>query len=401
MRKSNRFRPVFYPAGVLLLWVFLFDSLPAGHPGKRIQVGPDKTFKTPGLAARYTGDGDTVDIDAGVYEKDAAVWTANNLLLRGVGGRVHLKSAGVCAEDKGIWVIKGSDVRIENIEFSGAMVDDGNGAGIREEGKNLHLYRCYFHDNQDGILTSNNPQSEVIIENSEFADNGTGDGLTHNVYIGRIRKLTFQFCYSHHAHAGHTLKSRAAENIIQYNELADEKEGDSSYLIDLPNGGSDLILGNIIQQGLNAENSILVSVGSEGNLHEQNRIYIVNNTFYNYKGAGIFIKVNPLIGEALIQNNIFAGAGSVMTGKAERISNLETPDINKRFSFLAKHPGFRDAENYDYHLIKGSPAVDQGTELPKIPGLDLTPVWQYVHPASAVQRPVAGPIDIGAFEYQP
>jgi hypothetical protein len=54
---------------------------------------------------------------------------------------------------KGIWVISGNDTVVENIEFSGAAVPDANGAGIRFEGVNLTVRNCYFHHNQNGILT--------------------------------------------------------------------------------------------------------------------------------------------------------------------------------------------------------------------------------------------------------
>ena len=74
---------------------------------------------------------------AGLYAGDAAVWTQNRLTIRGRGGRAHLRADGARAEDKGIWVVKGSATTIENIEFSGAKVPDRNGAGIRLEGPGL------------------------------------------------------------------------------------------------------------------------------------------------------------------------------------------------------------------------------------------------------------------------
>jgi hypothetical protein len=51
---------------------------------------------------------------------------------------------------------------IENIEFSGARVPDQKGAGIRQEGANLLLDHCYFHDNQERILGADNPSRSIV-----------------------------------------------------------------------------------------------------------------------------------------------------------------------------------------------------------------------------------------------
>ena len=103
-----------------------------------IRVGPEKRSPAPpSAAAKIARDGDVIEIDAGSYDGDAASWTQNGLTIRGVGGRAHLRAAGAHAEGKAIWVIKGANTTIENVEFSGAVVTDGNGAGIRQEGANL------------------------------------------------------------------------------------------------------------------------------------------------------------------------------------------------------------------------------------------------------------------------
>ena len=115
-------------------------------------VGPDRLYKRPSEAASSAKDGDTIEIDAGVYSGDVAIWRQHNLIIRGVGGRANIKANGRAAEEKGIWVIKGDKTTVENIEFSGARVPDRNGAGIRQEGSGLTIRNCYFHHNENGIL---------------------------------------------------------------------------------------------------------------------------------------------------------------------------------------------------------------------------------------------------------
>jgi hypothetical protein len=235
MKKSAIFLAVVF-AFVLVLVTAL--RLPAAQTAT-LQVGPGKPFATPCAAIAAASVGSTIEIDSSVpYSGDTCAWTTDNLTIRGVGGaRAHIDAGGQSSQGKGIWVISGKNTVIENIEFSGASVPSLNGAGIRQQGDNLTIRNCYFHDNQEGILTDSSPTSTVLIELSEFARNGSGDGQSHNLYIGNVAQLIFRYNYSHHANIGHLLKSRAAQNVIAYNRLSDESTGNSSYQIDLPNGG--------------------------------------------------------------------------------------------------------------------------------------------------------------------
>ena len=63
-------------------------------------------------------------------------------------------------------------------------------------------------------------------------------------------------------------------------------------------------------------------------------------------------------------------------------------------------PGFRDSENFDYHLTKESPAIDAGGRPDETASELLIPTREYVHPANARERLISGPIDLGAFEYR-
>ena len=68
---------------------------PADAAGPRTwRVGPDRELPTPSAAAAVARDGDTVLIDAGTYVGDVATWTQDDLTLRGVGGRAHLRAGG-------------------------------------------------------------------------------------------------------------------------------------------------------------------------------------------------------------------------------------------------------------------------------------------------------------------
>lgn len=351
-----------------------------------IRVGPSRVLKTPSAAAARARNGDVVEIDAGVYSGDVAVWRRHRLTIRGVGGYAHLEAAGNAAEGKAIWVIKGRDTTVENIEFSGAAVSDRNGAGIRQEGAGLTVRHCYFHDNENGILGG---AGNILIESSEFARNGYGDGRSHNIYIGeRTRRFTLRFSYSHQARVGHNVKSRAAENYILYNRLMDEEAGNSSYIIDLPDGGIAYIIGNLVQQGRRASNHTLVSYAAEDAVRKARGLFVVNNSFVNDHDSGIFIDNHDPVVTAVVKNNIFVGAGASTRGRAEVETNL-----------FARDPGFRDSAAYDYRLKQGSPAIDKGSDPGSGNGFDLTPRFEYVHAMRSKPRVRVGPIDIGAYEF--
>jgi hypothetical protein len=357
-------------------------------------VGPTRSYSAPSKVSSLVQNGDTVAIDAGVYQSDVVRWTANNLLLRGVGGMAHLQANGASYGGKAIWVISGNNTTVESIEFSLCTVPDKNGAGIRQEGNNLTVRYCSFHDNEDGILGGGSSASDLIIEYSEFYHNGYGDGYSHNLYIGNINSLTFRFNYSHGAVSGHELKSRAAHNYILYNRLANEANGTASREIDLPNGGTAIILGNEIEQGPRGENSGIIGYGLEGLSNPAaHRLVLANNTIVNDKETGTFVSVQNGTEVYRAYNNIFAGPGTRLSGSATSIDTA-----GNLFTSIAG-AGFVNAAMYNYHLLPSSPAIDMGSDPGSEGNIVLAPMYEYLHPANAVSRATSGQPDAGAHEY--
>lgn len=97
-------------------------------------MGPSHPLRTPSEAAKIAQDGGVIEIAAALDEDDVAIWPQNDLTIRGVGGRAHVRASGQLAEDKGIWVIKGRNATVENAELSGARGPHRDGSGIRGEG---------------------------------------------------------------------------------------------------------------------------------------------------------------------------------------------------------------------------------------------------------------------------
>ncbi len=354
-------------------------------------VGPSRTYTKPSQVATLVQNGDTVLIDAGIYTNNVARWTANNLLIRGVGGLAHLKSGGSVYGGKAIWVIVGNDVTVENIEFSEAACPDLNGAGIRSEGINLTVRGCFFHDNENGILAGDISSGDILIEHCEFKGNGYANGLAHNLYINHAKSLIFRYNYTHDAKVGHELKSRAYNNFIYCNRLSDEN-GTASRNIDLPNGGLSVVVGNLIVQDLLSQNSNLVGYGMEGLSNPISELYVAYNTFVNNKNAGSFIQLGNTVSKLKVYNNIFAGPGTVISGNPitlDSMSNRYAPIAN--FKFV-------DPANYDFHLKQGSIAIGIASNAGIVGGYSLSPMEEYLHPNGFKVRPTT--VDAGAFGFQ-
>ncbi len=347
-------------------------------------VGPEG-FAKPSDAAAVARDGDVVEIRTGVYT-DVAVWRANNLTLRGVGKRPTLDAAGQRAEGKALWLIKGKHTTVEHLEFTGCRAADKNGAGIRLEGPGLVVRGCRFHHCEMGILTGAHPESDVLLEHTEFDHNGSGDGYSHNIYIGRVRRFTLRGCYSHHVNLGHLVKSRAETNEILYNRLTDEAEGNSSYVLDLPNGGRSVVIGNILQHGPKAANGTLISYATEGATNPVQELHVVHNTCVADRQPGRLLRVGGPHPTVRVINNLVVGTELPLTGDGELRRNL-----------VADKAGFIDAANHDYRLKPTAAAIGAGIDPGKAGGIPLVPELQYVHPCRTARRPRLARPNVGAY----
>lgn len=364
-----------------------------------LTVGAGMTYATPCRAFAAAAAGDTILINAATYSGDVCGIYQHNLIIRGVNGRPKIDAAGRNAMGKGTWVVVGNNITIENVEMYGAKVPDANGAAIRLEGTNFTLRRVFFHNNQNGILTGANLNSNIVIEHSEFGRNGGGTGQTHNLYIGNVRSLTFRYNFSHDANVGHNLKSRAQTNYIMYNrfsstapgEISSTAAGQPSYEIDLPNAGLSYIIGNVIQQPAANQNGSMVAYGAEGATNPNKNLYVINNTFVNDDTRrGTFVLVGTSVTTpVLLQNNIFGGFGGV-TNQVAAV---------QKTNYRSIAPGYVNRATYDLRPTANAMVIDAGTAPGvSVTGFALTPSYGYKHVSTMIARPVTGALDIGAYE---
>lgn len=279
----------------------------------------------------------------------------------------------MAAERKGIWVVRANKMQVEGFDFVGAAVPDRNGAGIRFEKGSLLVRDCRFLHNEMGLLTNNDPNAVLEVENSEFAYNQRPDGHNHNLYAGSIARLTVTGSYFHHARMGHLLKSRAAENRIYYNRLTDEAGGSASYELEFPNGGVAHVVGNLIAQNAHTDNAVLISYGAEGYRWKRNALYLINNTLVNpLTWRGVFLRVAPGAGTAMAINNLLVGFGALEIDDQDRSRN----------NFAISRKSFAQADANDFRLKSDSQFVGKAIDPDGIDGAGLRQLREYVHPRS-------------------
>jgi hypothetical protein len=307
--RSRRF---FSPLALLFFTLIgLFSCAPAD--ARTLMVGADQELKLPSAAAAVARDGDTIIIAAGEYF-DCAVWRANHLTIEGKGTDVVITDKA--CEGKGLFIARGNDMTIRNLTFTRARVPDGNAAGIRAEGVNLRVEHSRFVNNENGILANPSPGSTITIVDSEFIRNGKCDpNCAHGIYTGEIALLHIEHSKFLETKVGHHIKSRALRTELIGNEIADGETGTSSYLVDIPNGGSLVMTDNIMEKGPHSSNqATAVSIGAEGVSHRTAELTISGNKFTNDEDRETVFIRNMTATEAALSGNSFKGKVKPLSG---------------------------------------------------------------------------------------
>ena len=316
--------------------------------------GPGDEFSTITNAVAASHNGDTIDVQAGNYANNFAVIT-DSITLQAcasiasgscrVGGMVNMTETRSPPNLKGMFTVGTStsapDVTINGFEISGVTIparDGDNGAAIRYQSGNLTLNDDRFLYNQEGLLATpfTTRAGSIMINRSEFGFNGSGNGQTHNMYIGMIGSFEITDSYIHAAVVGHEIKSRAENNTIEGNQIFDNN-GNASYSIDLPNGGNDIIAGNILEKGENSETDKFISfleapsTGSDGGHWANSSLLVYGNNFVNDHGLAAYAVWNadtlPVFPEVI--GNYFWNMplGTAFLGPVTAYGNVDVTNV--------------------------------------------------------------------------
>lgn len=218
--------------------------------------------------------GDTLLIAEGIYRTPMVI-RKHHITIKGNGHVVFEKSA---AHGKGFILSQGNNLTVENIECRHISVRDGNGACIRQEGKNLTLNHVYFHNSQEGILETSQEAGFIKISDSRFERLGY-NGQAHALYTNKADIFVYQSLFIATKNQGHAIKVRGGKLIIDSSILI-SLSSDDSRLIDMPNGGELSVKNSILAQGPMSVNGQVIGFGLEGITHLKNSIKLTDNLIY-------------------------------------------------------------------------------------------------------------------------
>ncbi len=366
----------------LLLGGMLAALMPA-LAGQTLMVGAQGEPMSLADAVARAQDGDTIELLPGEYS-GGLVLDNRRLTLRGVGDKPPVvKGRGVPGESRALWLVRGGEVTVENLEFRGARSQEGGGAGIRQEGGRLTLRLCVFFDNEHGVFAANDDKAELSIDSSVFgmAPHVVG-GLYHLLNVGRIGKLSIVGSRFQQGFEGHLIKTRARENRITYNFIHDGQRGGASYEIEIANGGLATIVGNVIGQGADSQNPVVVAYGTESQSWDRNALYMAHNTLVHYGWLpGWFLRVMrknlPEGTEVHAVNNLLVGPGVFWLGATGHFEG------NRH----ATRRMLRDADTYAFELPPGALWRDSGTDPRQVGGQDLSPKAEFKWPVGVEPLP--------------
>lgn len=195
-------------SGLRALGAAAFLAAPCAA-ARTLTVGEGEAYARPSDAARVAEPGDTVRILPGTYY-DCSVWSADGLVIEGSGPTTVLTDT--TCQGKAIFVVAGRDVAVRDLVLARARAVDGNGAGIRAEGANLHVQRVRFEDNQDGVLAGDQPDGMLRIEDCVFVDNGGAgsEQATAALVVGDWARLVVRDTRFEQGRGAAAILSRAA-----------------------------------------------------------------------------------------------------------------------------------------------------------------------------------------------
>ena len=226
------------------------------------------------------GQDATVLIAPGVY-KECAIQQAGHITFKAATPGSVVFDGEAC-EGKAALVMRGEGSTVDGIVFRNLRVEDGNGAGIRIELGDLTVVNSMFLDSQEGILGATDQPTRIRIDRSTFAGLGQCDGTpdcAHSVYVGNTGTVAITRSRSERGRGGHYVKLRSPRVEIVDNSFDDTQGTKTNYMIDLPEGATGRIAGNVFVQGPRKENwTGLVVVAAEQRKFRSAGLVVEGNT---------------------------------------------------------------------------------------------------------------------------
>ncbi len=284
-------------------------------------------LRTIRLAIDNASPGNTVHILPGTYDENMVF--DKDLTVIGESGKAKDTIINGLGDIPAVSVIQQADISLQNLTIQNGKVGLSLAAG-----GNADVDNCILHNNIDSSIIV--IQGTATIQNSIIRDNGIkGDKARGINIIG----CTIENCGED---AVNLLSSTVAinRNIIRNNK------GSGIYI----NGGGSA----------NIENNLIVKNQLFGVFCSGMNGRVLNNTISD-NGTGGVSNVNPLSGLQQVFNNIIVFNGNDYNS-SQNASYSDVGAGNPAGAHnISLDPQFVNRSKGDYHLQKGSPCIDAGT----------------------------------------
>ena len=294
-----------------------------------LEVGPARELTAPSAAAAIAQNGDTVRIDPGEY-LDCAMWRADGLTIEGAAAGVVLSDKS-CA-GKALFVISGNGTTIRDLTLTRVRVEDGNGAGIRLEGRDLVLERVRFVNNQAGLLTVPQPASHIRITDSLFQDNGAcSEGrCVGALMVGPAAELVIEGTRFEGTRGGHHIVSAATSTVLRSSHIADGASGTAGYGLQYVGAGGLRMEDNTLQKGPKSGNRRAEVLAGGAGWAGAASLELRRNRYTDDSGSAVPLLLNWTGATPVLVGNLVAPGGLEVSEKSAWLYRLRLVAVTAR-----------------------------------------------------------------------
>jgi hypothetical protein len=307
-------------AGLLM---FGWLAVPVGASARMLEVGPQRALKTPSAAARIAEPGDQIVIDPGEYF-DCAFWRTNGITIAAAPGDPVVFTDRSCG-GKASFVISGNDVTLRGLSFTRMRVPDGNGAGIRAEGRNLTIEHCSFVNNQVAILAASQPTGTIAIADSEFSDNGacSAGGCLGAISTGPLARLRIErSSFGNPRGSQPEDQPAAAAQILSgahtlelVSNRIEDGDGASSLLVSFNGSGALIMSDNRLEKGPRTPDSRGAILAAADGWSSPASVTLTRNTLVNHTGQHGVLLVDWTANPPRLDGNIIGDGDTAVSSR--------------------------------------------------------------------------------------
>lgn len=358
----------------------------------RILSDPDTIYGSVQLAVDLANNGDTVQVDGvcrGTNEQTLVgptivrqtLFVDKNITIDGDWNYLFPMTATIHAGDSGraLFIASGAEVTLMNMTLRNG---NGDGAGLLNGGGgvfntgDLVMENVRIHDSGGASGGGVYNEGDLTIQGAWVYSNTatTGGGVYADAGSTTIMKALF---FGNTATDGAGLYKGSSNLLLDSNKFFDNVALGLGGAVYLGSGSTPDLWNNYLYDNEADTGAGIYNTGSSARIYHNT---IVDNIASSGDGGGIHTASgNPILYNNLIDNN--SGSGVHVIGGSPTVdynnivrNTVDYDGISAGGNDISLVPNYVDAVNNDFHLLPGSPGMDNGLEaLPVVTDYDGDP----------------------------